>query len=155
QKYSGRLSYADGDLAANSLRSFPHNFEARFDATPTTFHLNQAKLLSGRSQFVLVATVENYSDPTIHARYEAIVEGADLRRILASSSIPTGVVRLAGSARYHAMANRSPLESVVLDGNLSSQQLDVQMPSLHAQINDISVHYELANGDAIVPNLRA
>lgn len=155
QKYSGRLSYADGQLASNSIRTFRHGFEANFDATPTIFHLTRARLTSGRSQFVLIATVENYSDPNVQAHYEAIVDGSDLRQILGNPSVPAGVLRASGSAMYHAIANRPPLDALVLNGNLSSQRLDLQTPSLRTQINDLAAQYSLANGDATVQSLRA
>ena len=57
QKYSGKLSYTDGHLQSGSFKPIPHNLDAEFDATPTTFHLTQAKLTSDTSQLLLTATV--------------------------------------------------------------------------------------------------
>ena len=57
QKYSGKLSYSDGHLEASGFKTIPHNLDAEFDATPTTFHLTNAKLTSDTSQLVLTATV--------------------------------------------------------------------------------------------------
>jgi translocation and assembly module TamB len=42
QKYSGKLSYSDGHLEASGYKTIPHNLDAEFDATPTTFHLTNA-----------------------------------------------------------------------------------------------------------------
>ena len=63
QKYSGKLSYSDGHLEASGFKTIPHNLDAEFDATPTTFHLTNAKLTSETSQLVLTATVQDYSQP--------------------------------------------------------------------------------------------
>ena len=57
QKYSGKLSYSDGHLQASGFKTIPHNLDAEFDATPTTFHLTNAKLTSETSQLALTATV--------------------------------------------------------------------------------------------------
>ncbi len=75
QKYSGKLSYSDGHLQSGSFKPIPHNLEAEFDATPTTFHLSQAKLTSETSQVVLTATVQDYSHPQVQANYAATLDG--------------------------------------------------------------------------------
>src|SRR6202046_3929169 len=67
KKYSGKLSYSDGRLQSGSFKPIPHNLDAEFDATPTTFHLSQAKLTSETSQLLLTGTVENYSHPQVQA----------------------------------------------------------------------------------------
>src|ERR1700734_3201689 len=53
QKYSGRLSYSDGHLQSGSFKPIPHNLDAEWNATPTTFHLTQARLTSETSQLIL------------------------------------------------------------------------------------------------------
>ena len=155
QTYSGTLSYRDGHLTAGSTQTFPHSLNAAFDATPSTFRLAPATLTTGGSKIVLSATVQNYSDPDVQAHYDVIVDGRDVRGILANPSIPTGLIRSSGSARYHAIPNRPALNGVVLNGNLSSQQLDIQTPSLGGRINDVAAQYSLANGDATLQFLRA
>ena len=47
QKYSGSLRYADGHLTSGTMQTIAHNFSADFDATPSTFHLTNAKLSTG------------------------------------------------------------------------------------------------------------
>ena len=155
QKYSGTLSYRDGHLTAGSTHTFPHSLNAAFDATPSTFHLAPATLTTGGSKIVLSTTVRNYSDPDVQAQYDVIVDGRDVRGILANPSIPTGLIHASGSARYHAVPNRPALNAVVLNGSLSSQQLDIQTPSLRGRINDVAAQYSLANGDVTLQFLRA
>ncbi len=84
QKYSGKLSYSDGHLQSGGFKPIPHNLDAEFDATPTTFHLTQAKLTSETSQLLLTATVQDYSHPQVQAQYVATLDGSQFRRILAN-----------------------------------------------------------------------
>ena len=155
QKYSGTLSYADGHLIAGSMQTIPHNLKAEFEATPSAFRLVKTVLASGGSHIAISATMQNYSDPDLQAEYDAVVDGRDLRGMLKNPSVPVGLIHASGSAHYHAIRNRPALDAVLLNGNLSSQQLDFQTPSLRARINDIAAQYSLANGDATVQSLRA
>jgi len=155
KKYSGRLSYSDGRLQSGSFKPIPHNLEAEFDATPTTFHLSQAKLSSETSQVVLTATLQDYSHPQLRANYDATLDAAQFRRILENPSVPVGLIRASGSVAYQEAANRSFLDTVVVHGDLSSKQLEVQTPTLRSQIRDIAAHYSLQSGDATLENFRA
>ena len=155
QKYSGRLAYSDGHLWSGGFKPIPHNLDAEFDATPTTFHLTRAKLTSDTSQLLLSATLQDYSHPHLQARYEAMLDGGQFRKVLANPSVPVGFIRASGSVDYQEIANRSLLDTVVLRGDLSSRQLDVQTPSLRSQIRDIAAHYSLEHGDATLQDFRA
>jgi translocation and assembly module TamB len=155
EKYSGTIRYADGHLTTNTLRTFAHGLSAEFDATPSAFHLTNAKLTTGRSQALLSATLENFADPDVQASYDVTIEGDDIRQILGNDSVPLGVVRASGSAHYHALPNRPLLDEIVIHGTLSSPQLEVQTPSLRARITDVAAEYSLSNGGASVPALQA
>ncbi|MGC2400558.1 MAG: translocation/assembly module TamB domain-containing protein [Acidobacteriaceae bacterium] len=155
QKYSGRLSYADGHLLSGNFKPIPHNLEAEFDATPTTFHLQQGKLTSDTSQVVLTATLENYSNPQVQGQYTATLDGAQFRKILSNPSLPTGIIRATGSMAYQETANRPLLDTVTVHGDLHSKQLAVQTAALSSQIKDIAAHYKLENGDATLLDFRA
>ena len=155
QKYSGKLSYTNGHLEASGFKTIPHSLDAEFDATPTTFHLTSAKLTSEASQLVLTATVQDYSKPQVQAQYVATLDGSQFKRILQNSSVPAGSVRASGSIKYQQAANRSFLDTVLVNGDLTSKQLDVQTPTLRSQIRNIAAHYTLENGDATLKDLRA
>ena len=106
QKYSGRLSYSDGHLQSGTFKPIPHNLDAEFDATPTTFHLSQAKLTSETSQLLLTATVADYSHPQVQANYVATLDGSQFRKILQNPTVPVGLIRASGSIAYQEVANR-------------------------------------------------
>lgn len=155
QRYSGWLRYRDGHLRAGAFRPISHSLEAQFEATPTSFRLTQAKLTSGSSQFVLSGTLTDYSHPEIQAQYQAMLDGGDVGRILINPSIPAGMIRTSGSVQYRYQSQGSALAGVVLDGNLTSRQLNVQASKVRVQLSDIAAHYSLANGDAAVRNFHA
>ncbi|MEA2261111.1 MAG: translocation and assembly module TamB, partial [Acidobacteriaceae bacterium] len=155
QKYSGKLSYADGHLEASGFKTIPHNLDAEFDATPAIFHLTNAKLTSETSQLVMTATMQDYSNPQVQAQYVATLDGSQFKRILQNPSVPTGLVRASGSINYQQAADRSFLDTVLVRGDLTSNQLEVQTPTLRSQIRNIAAHYTLENGDATLKDFRA
>jgi translocation and assembly module TamB len=153
-KYSGKLAYTDGHLVSGSFQPTPHSLDAKFDATPSTFHLTQATLSTGPSRLTLIATVQNYDNPVADARYDAILDGGQLGEILKNPSIPAGQIRLTGSAGYRQAAGRSPLDSLTINGDVSSRQLDIRSASLRAQVTNLLAHYSLANSNAALRDLR-
>ncbi len=155
QKYSGKLSYADGHLQSGSFKPIPHNLDAEWNATPTTFHLTQARLTSDTSQLVLTATVQDYNHPRVQAHYDATLDAGQFKKILENPSLPVGLIRASGTVDYQQIANRSLLDTVLVKGDLNSKQLDVQTPDVRSQIRDIAAHYTLENGDATLTDFRA
>ncbi len=153
-KYSGQVSYTDGLLVYGRFTPFQHDFEARFDATPSAFHIDSAKVSGGAAQLMLSATLNNYSRPSVEAEYDVTVDGDQLAKIMDNSSIPAGLVRATGSARYQQVADRPMLDALVVNGDLTSRQIAVKTPA-HASIKDITAHYTLANGDVLLHDLRA
>ncbi|HEY1647971.1 MAG TPA: translocation/assembly module TamB domain-containing protein [Terracidiphilus sp.] len=153
--YSGRLAYTDAHLQYGAFQPFAHELDVQFDATPSTFHLKSAKLSSGPSQLILSATVSNYNEPTVQAQYDATVDGDQAGRLLNSPSIPAGLVRAAGSVQYQQTAGRSLLQSLAVNGTLTSRALNVKTSAARAQIANIAAHYSLAQGDVNLNDLRA
>jgi len=155
KKYSGTLAYSDGQLNYAGTQAPAHRLSVQFDATPTTFHLTPAKIECGNSHFVLTATVNNFSAPKVDAQYNAVVDGGQAAGILHNPSIPAGVVAVSGNVQYQSSPNRTLLESLVVNGDLTSRQLVAKTPSVEAQISNIAAHYSVANNDAILRDFRA
>jgi translocation and assembly module TamB len=154
--YSGKLSYSDGVLKYGAYRPIPHNLDATFSLTPTTFQLHQATLSSGDSQAVVSAVIQNYeTNPAVRAQYRIAVDGGQFRQLLNNPTLPTGFIRASGSIQYQKQPNRPLLQSVVLNGDLTSDQLDVNTATAHAGITNVAAHYSLAHGDASLRDLRA
>jgi translocation and assembly module TamB len=153
--YSGKLDYANGRVLFADYRPFVHNFNADFDYTPAAFRLHHAQLSSGATHVNLVAEATNFSAPHVQGTYDIAIDGAQMAETLHNPSVPSGTVRLSGSATWQQVANTPALETLSVSGDLSSPQLMVRTPSLRAAIRDIAAHYSLDRGDASLHDLRA
>jgi translocation and assembly module TamB len=154
-KYSGTLSYRDGHVIAGTFRPIPHALDAAFSATREAFTLDHAALHSGNSVFNLQATVTDYSSPTVDARYDATLDAGEFRYLLRNPSLPTGVLKAAGTMKYANPENRPPITAVILNGQLSSGALTVRTPSFTGDIRSLATQYSIADGNAVLSNIRA
>ena len=77
------------------------------------------------------------------------------RRILKDPTLPGGTVKLTGQMKYQADPNRPMLETVSVNGNVSSAGLNVKTPSLQTEVRDIFARYQLSGGNAEVNDIRA
>ena len=155
QRYSGTLSYSNGQLNYAGSKAPSHTFHAQFDADPNVAHLSSAKIAMGDSNVALVATVSNYSNPLVQAQYNATVDGQTFAGFLQNPSIPAGLIAVSGTAQYQSVPNRPLLQTLVVNGDLRSHQLVTKTPTLHAEVNNIAAHYSLANGDATLRDFHA
>jgi translocation and assembly module TamB len=155
KRYSGRLAYSNGNLAYGSLRPLEHNLEAEFDATPSTFTLRQGTVTAGPSHVTVNATIESYSNPAMNAKYQIVLDGKQAAQILHDPTMPTGVMQTSGTLEFHQLANRSAIQSLVINGSLGSERLTLNTPTARASVANLSARYALANGNASLENLRA
>jgi translocation and assembly module TamB len=155
QAYSGSLSYCDGQLQFGSFNPVAQNLDAQFKATPNAFHLTSAKVDSGSSVFSATATLKNYSDPVIDAHYNAVLEGAEVRKILKEPSIPSGIVLTTGSVQYQHSPHLPFLDSLTVAGKLTSLQLDVREKQIRTKARNVAAHYSLKDGNLSIQQARA
>jgi translocation and assembly module TamB len=155
--YSGDLSYKDGRLQYGNYDPMPHDLQAKFEATRAGLKMSPVVLTLGNSRLALAANLNNYSAPTIEARYDALIDASQFRHILKNDSLPIGTVRLSGNAHYQDVPGSTQplLEVVYADGTLTSPSLAVRTPSLQTGVRDLTAQFKLANGNAVVENLRA
>lgn len=153
--YSGTLKYANGRIVYGTYRPLEHNFDASFDLTPTTFQLHRAAITSPAADIYLAATVNNFHSPVIEANYQVTVDGAQAAKLMNDPSIPAGAIRATGTAHYEQVANKPALDTLTLNGDLSSKRLLVHTPSIRTTIDNIAAHYSVANGDAILHDFTA
>ncbi len=153
--YAGTLSYRNGHLQMENWNPMPHDLDAKFSLTPQVFTLDSAVLRSGASQFALKATVENLAQPKATATYEATIDAGESRRIMKNSTLPEGVIRANGSLQFASQPNRPLMDTLTLNGAISSRVLAVRTPSFRGQITNIGARYSLANGNVVVQDLRA
>jgi translocation and assembly module TamB len=156
-KYSGDLGYNTGKIVYGKYAPVEHNLQAKFGVTPQQFTLDKLDLTTGESRVGLNATVNDYSSPNMQATggYEATLVTNDFKRILKDPTLPTGTVKLTGQLKYQADPNKPMLETVSVDGNVSSAGLNVKTPSLQAEVRDLYARYQLSGGNAEVNDIRA
>jgi translocation and assembly module TamB len=155
KRYAGGLGYKDGTIHFQNLNPIVHNLEAEFEATPDTFTLKRSTLTSGASQLSLAATLQDYVQPKVTATYQSSLDTGELRQILKEATLPAGVVKLAGSARFERDPKKPVMETVWLDGNMTSDALQIHTTSINTQVRSISARYIFQKGDAEIRDLRA
>jgi translocation and assembly module TamB len=153
--YSGELKYQNGRIILGTFQPFDHNFDAQFDASPTTVQLHRVLLTSNSVQANIVATATNFSTPHVDARYQININGGQLAKLLNNPSVPQGVVRATGSATYQQVANQPAMQNLVINGDLASKQLLVNSPQLRTPISNLSAHYSLDHGNAVLHDFTA
>jgi uncharacterized protein involved in outer membrane biogenesis len=65
------------------------------------------------------------------------------------------VVKLAGSGRFENTANKTVIETLALEGNLSTSELRVHTSTVETPLRDVSLRYVLREGDLELSDLRA
>ena len=154
EKYSGALAYSNGNFVYGSFAPLTHNLEVHFDATPSTFELTQGRLTVGNSQVLLAAKVSDYAHPNVQGRYELSADGAQLAHRMHNPTVPSGVIHTTGTMEYQQVANHALLEDLRIDGDLASSHLELKQPSLRGTLDRLTAHYSLANGDAVLADLK-
>ena len=155
KSYSGTLSYRDGHLQLQNASPIGHNFDARFVATPEEFRLESADLRTANSRLSLVATVHNYSQPQVHATYNATLNSGEFRRALNNPSLPDGIVVSSGALEYDARAEGPLVASVNAQGEMHSARVTVTSQRTKIQIRNLGARYSLANGNAAITGIHA
>ena len=155
KKYSGMLSYRDGHVRWQNNNPVEHDFSARFSLTATQFMLENAELHSGNSRLTLQASAEHFSQPRLHAQYNAAVDAGEVRRLLKNYSLPSGMLLLSGTLDYQNDPNRPFLETTVLGGEAHSTALAVSQSGRTLRIGNFASNYSLVSGNAHVTQIHA
>jgi translocation and assembly module TamB len=154
-KYSGTLSYRDGHVKMDGNAPVGHQLDARFSLTPQHFDLENVHLASGHSEVMLHATVENYSQPKVHANYQATVDAGEFRTVLQNSSVPSGLIGLSGKIEYQADTDRPFVATAKIHGEAHSRSLVAYQQGRSLRLSDVAADYSLNKGDARVTGIHA
>ena len=147
QKYSGTLSYRNGEIQYQNMRPLAHNLRAKFDATPTELNLRPLQLQVGDSHFQLNATVDDYSSaPVASGNYEAVLATQDFAG-LSSSASASGLVDLRGTLQYKDVPGQPLLRNVNVAGNIGSNGLRLASREAVVVVQSLAGKYQLANGN--------
>jgi translocation and assembly module TamB len=155
KRYSSGLSYTDGRIRLQNFEPIVHSLEAQFDATADTLTLKRAFLRSGTSELSVAGILNDYAHPKVSVTYLLSVNTGELRAVLKEPTLPAGVVRLKGSLQFESSPGRPVLDSLILEGNLSSSGLQIHTATIHTLVRDISGRYAFTGGNFELQNLGA
>jgi len=144
-RYQGSSSYSSGRLRYGDKPTFTHSLEVRFNATPTRFSLESALLKVGASTLSLNAEVTNYNNPAVEGCYEVRIHTQDFSPI-AHPVTPVGDVSLSGTIHYQGGDKRPMLQSIAIDGQITSDQLAAWSPDGRLDLRRLQGHYRLQDG---------
>src|SRR5262249_5551353 len=116
KKYSGRLSYRNGRIRFRDRNPPPHSLETDFEATPEVLTITHCALATGASQITAAATLNDYAHPNVDGTYQATLDSVDLEPILNDAPLPSGVIRLVGSAHFQSDPTKALIESLSTEG---------------------------------------
>ncbi len=154
-RYFGSISYRDGSLQYGNYAPMQHSLEAQFDIRRDRVTLNNVVLKVGASQLLLYASLENYNNPMVHARYTMMLDTAQFRQVLKNPSLPGGVILVNGTGDYSSVPGRQPLDTTSAEGTIKSSVLQLRTPSLSTDIRDLAARYRLTNGNAELRDIQA
>lgn len=155
QAYKGSLSYDRGRITARQLAPFDHRAQVEFEANRSAVSIKSLKLSTGDTLLTAEGLLNDYSNPSVQASYQAVLFTPDLARVLDLPSIPRGLVHTSGSLQYAHRTNRAFLDSVRVQGNVDSSSLDVNLAQLLARAQQIRAAYVLDHGNIDVSDIRA
>jgi translocation and assembly module TamB len=155
KKYSGRVSYQNGQIRFRDWNPIVHKLDSEFEATPETLIIKDCTLSTGASQFKIEATVNNFTHPEANGTYQASLDSNDIAQMLHGLPIFSGVVGLVGSAHFQSGSNETVLQALHLEGNVNSSSLRVHAAAIDTELGDVSAEYLLHDGDIDIRNLRA
>ena len=154
--YDGNLGYRDGHLRYGMRRVIPHSLEASYTVMPEAFELKKATFEIGRSKVLLSGKVEDFTNPTIRASYNATIDTAQAAGLASLSSMaPSGVLRTSGSMQYHRKSGRGILDGLEVEGDATSSSLRLSTAKKQVSLRQLAAHYSLANGNVTLRGLTA
>jgi translocation and assembly module TamB len=146
RSYAGSLAYHDGHIHYPGIAPLAHSIDAQFNATRSALNLSSFVLTVGSSRVSLQANVSDYDNPKVDGSYNVLIHSQDVAGLV-SGAAPAGDILLSGKLTYRGTPNHSFFRDASLDGQLSSNILDVAMPQAHVELRQLSGHYQLANGN--------
>ncbi|MGH9739914.1 MAG: translocation/assembly module TamB domain-containing protein [Candidatus Acidiferrales bacterium] len=146
-EYHGSLGYKHGLITAENYQTVANGAQLLFTATRSSITCNPLTITLPDSRVVLDATVQNYSHPLISGKYAAEISTAEVARVLGDSTIPAGTVSADGTIRYQIVPGHSFLDTVELNGTLSSSRLNLQLRQFAAPVTAVRATYSIEGGN--------
>lgn len=145
-RYAGSLSYANAQIQYDNYSPLPHSLNVQFSATPAGASVNSAVLTLASSRITLSAEASDYSNLRLNGTYKVLLHPQDFASMLSGANI-AGEVSSAGTFHYQNTPDQPALQSVILNGHLSSNQLDVVSAQARLLLRNLDGGFKLADGN--------
>ncbi len=155
RRYRSLLRYGQGTIKAGSYALLDHSLDSDFEFTPAKLTVSHLRLTAGKFGLSLTGSVEDYNHPAVQADFDAQMETHDIEPVLKTALPAAGGVRVAGTLHYRPDPGRPLLETVSVNGTVSSPALAVTAAGLRTQMLDVGAKYKLAGGNAEFENIHA
>jgi translocation and assembly module TamB len=153
--YSGALAYRKGRLQIGTLNPVQHDLAATFRASPSTLNVERLALNTDGSSMSIAGKLNDYSNPKVQATYRGSLATGELKAIFNQAAMPAGIVGTEGSISYAYRTDRPFLESLTVDGRLTSSALAVRLPQARTEVRALDGRYHLENGNFEAKGFRA
>ncbi|MGH9397341.1 MAG: translocation/assembly module TamB domain-containing protein [Terriglobia bacterium] len=146
-EYDGDISYHNGTVQFGAFSPLQHNFEAHFSASPKGIRVFPLVLTAGPSRISIKANLTDYSDPSIEGSYTVVLSARELARVIKLSASPSGDMAASGTFNYRKAPGRSVLDSLSVQGRVTSPKLSVHFAAINAEAMAVKGRYRLSRGD--------
>ena len=153
--YDGTLGYRQGRVAFDDFNPLQHDFQVRFNATPSGLTLSQIVLASDPFRVTADASMKNYASPFVEGSYQAVVSGGELGKLLKNKLLPGGQITTRGNIRYRSHPRKPFLENLSIEGQLDSPELAIDLPEARTRARSFKGEYRLYGGTFEARKLQA
>jgi translocation and assembly module TamB len=139
--YHGDAAYRNGQFATLSVNATPHTARIQFAVNRSLLEVEQLEIRSKRSQFELVARIENFADPRLEGNYRGRIDALDLADVLQSTGLPHGQLAVSGTLNYKKAREVPFLSGLQIEGRLESPELAIRLRSVLARVEHVRATY--------------
>jgi translocation and assembly module TamB len=152
--YNGTLGYRQAVVRYGGFNSFAHDLQARFTAAPSSFTLMSFLLKSGSSWFAATGRIDNYSNPSVEASYQAALFTGEIANLIKQPSLPAGEVDTRATVSYRGRPGTPAVDNISVTGTFRSPGLGLDMPEARAGLQTLAGEYRLNQGTVEVRDLK-
>jgi translocation and assembly module TamB len=153
--YDGTLSYHQGRVNLSNYRPLTHNLSVSFAAAQDNFQINQLEVTTTASRISVAGAVNNFSNPTADAKFQASLSTEDVASITGAPPPATGIITADGTIRYRNEQNRPFIELIYAEGTINSPNLLVRSGQTTTTIRAFRGHYRLEDGNLTADGIQA
>ena len=153
--YSGSLGYDHGRVVVQDFNPIEHGAQLNFTASRSQLEAEPLMVTSGATRLETHLKLTNYDSPEVQGTYRGTVATAELARMLKNPNLPSGLVDVNGSLRYRYSSAVTFLQSVDVDGALSTPRLGIRLASTSTVAQSVKGSFSFEKGNLHIPGIEA